>query len=142
MKKVRMAVKPISIFMAILMLVVCSPFQVAMAKMVPTEALLDAARVDAARSRVNAFMARQDVAEILVSQGIDPQEANLRVAGLSDQEIVGLADRIDSLPAGGDTLGTIIVASIVVFVILLITDILGYTDLFPFVNKRRLSSSS
>ena len=61
---------------------------------------------------------------------------------MSDTEIVSLADRIDSLPAGGDTLSTIVIASIVVFVILLITDILGYTDLFPFVKKKRLSSSS
>ena len=140
MKTVRRTVRPISFFMAILMLVVCTPCQVVLAKMVPTETLLDAARVDAARTRINAFLARQDVTNILVSQGIDPQEAIARVAGLSDTETVNLADRIDSLPAGGDTFGTIVVASIVIFVILLITDILGYTDLFPFVKKRRLSS--
>lgn len=140
MKKVRMAVKPISFFMAIFMLVVCTPCQVVLAKMVPTQTLLEAARVDAARTRIDAFLARQDVAEILVSQGIDPQEASARVAGLADTEIVRLADRIDSLPAGGDTFSTIVIASVVVFVILLITDILGYTDIFPFINKRRVSS--
>ena len=140
MKKVRMALRPVSLFMAILMLVICTPCQSVLAKMVSTETLLDAARVDAARSRVNAFLARQDVADILVSQGIDPQEAAARVSGLSDPEIVSLADRIDSLPAGGDTFTTIVVASIVIFIILLITDILGYTNLFPFVKKRHLSS--
>lgn len=138
MRKVRKALKPVSLFMAIFMMVLCSPCQTVMAKMIPTETVLDAARVDAARTQVGTFLARQDVVDVLVSQGIDPAEATARIAGLSDAEVVRLADRIDQLPAGGDTFATIVVASIVIFVILLITDIMGYTDIFPFVKKKRI----
>jgi hypothetical protein len=45
---------------------------------------------------------------------------------------------MESLPAGGSSLGVIVAASVVIFIILLVTDILGYTDLFPFVKKRRI----
>jgi hypothetical protein len=138
MRKVRKAVKPVSAFMAIFMLVLCTPCQSVLAGMIPTETVLDAARVDAARTRVGNFLARQDVVDVLVAQGIDPREATARVAGLSDAEVVRLADRIEQLPAGGDTFGTIVIASIVVFVILLITDIMGFTDIFPFVKKKRI----
>ncbi|WP_319524738.1 PA2779 family protein [uncultured Desulfosarcina sp.] len=138
MRKVRKALKPVSLFMAIFMLVLCTPCQTVLAKMIPTATLLDAARVEAARTQVSTFMARQDVVDVLVSQGIDPTEATARIAGLSDAEVVRLADRIEQLPAGGDTFGAILIASVVVFVILLITDILGYTDIFPFVKKKRI----
>jgi len=138
MRKVRIALKPVSLFMAIFMLVLCSPCQTVLATMIPTETVLDAARVDAARTQVSTFLARQDVVDVLVSQGIDPVEATARIAGLSDAEVVRLADRIEQLPAGGDTFATIVIASIVIFVVLLITDIMGYTDLFPFVKKKRI----
>jgi cobalamin biosynthesis protein CobD/CbiB len=138
MRKVRKALKPVSLLMAIFMLVLCTPCQTVLARMIPTETVLDAARVDAARTQVSTFLARQDVVDVLVSQGIDPAEATARIAGLSDAEVVRLADRIEQLPAGGDTFATIVIASIVIFVILLITDIMGFTDIFPFVKKKRI----
>jgi len=43
-----------------------------------------------------------------------------------------------SLPAGGSSaLGIVIGAILIVFIILLITDILGYTSVFPFTKKHR-----
>jgi N-acetylglucosamine-6-phosphate deacetylase len=124
--------------MAIFMLVLCTPCQTVLAKMIPTATVMDAERVDAARMRASTFLGYQDVVDVLVSQGIDPAEATARIASLSDAEVVRLADRIEQLPAGGDAFATIAVASIVVFVVLLVTDIMGYTDIFPFVKKRRI----
>jgi hypothetical protein len=138
MRKVRKALKPVSLSMAIFMLVLCTPCQTVLAKMIPTATVMDAERVDAARMRASTFLERQDVVDVLVSQGIDPAEATARIASLSDAEVVRLADRIEQLPAGGDAFATIAVASIVVFVVLLVTDIMGYTDIFPFVKKRRI----
>jgi hypothetical protein len=43
---------------------------------------------------------------------------------------------MDQLPAGGDAVGVLIGASLFVFIVLLITDILGFTDVFPFVKSR------
>jgi len=42
---------------------------------------------------------------------------------------------MDQLPAGGDAIGTILGAALVIFIVLVITDILGFTDIFPFVKK-------
>jgi len=70
----------------------------------------------------------------LTAQGIDPDEAIARIESLSDHEIIAIADRIKQLPAGGDALGAIIGAALIVFLVLLVTDILGYTDIFPFVK--------
>jgi hypothetical protein len=60
--------------------------------------------------------------------------ARARVAALTDEEAATLAGRIDQLPAGSsDILGILLV----VFIVLLITDILGLTKIFPFTRSIR-----
>jgi len=62
-----------------------------------------------------------------------------RVAGLSDEEIQQITGRLDELPAGegaGGAIGIVVVAILIVFLVLLLTDLLGLTDVFPFVKKK------
>jgi hypothetical protein len=78
---------------------------------------------------------RADVAQALAERGVNIEQARTRVAALSDAEAAQLAAQIDSAPAGaaGDVLGV----AIFVFVLLLITDLLGYTHIFPFIRAIR-----
>ena len=138
MKIVRRASKPVSLCLVILMSVVFIPCQTLMAGMIGADTILDAGRLENARSTIRAALYREDVKDALMAQGIAVEEAMARIDSLTDAEVVALADRIDQLPAGGSTVGVIAVASAVVFVILLTTDILGYTDIFPFVKKHRM----
>ena len=85
------------------------------------------------RDRVKSFLARDDVRAQLQAQGIDAATAKARVDALTDQEAQLLAGRIDKLPAAGDVIG----ALLLVFILLLITDILGYTKVFPFTRPIR-----
>jgi hypothetical protein len=65
---------------------------------------------------------------------VSREQARARVAALSDAEAAELAARIDELPAGGiDVLGV----ALIVFLVLLLTDILGYTKIFPFTRPAR-----
>jgi hypothetical protein len=64
-------------------------------------------------------------------------EAKTRVDSLSDIEAITVANQIEQLPAGSGAIGAVIVASVIVFLVLLITDILGYTDIFPFVKSQK-----
>jgi hypothetical protein len=135
MKHIRFFVKPVGVFMAIFMLMLSGPFQSAMAAMVGTEAVVDAERALDARDFLQSLLAREDVQSMLVSQGIDPQEAKNRLDSLTDQEAIRAADQLQELPAAGDSfLTTLLIVVFVVFLILLITDIAGYTDIFPFVK--------
>jgi len=106
-----------------------------MAAMIGTEVAIDAGQAQNAREYLNGFLAREDVRNALISQGIDPQEAKNRIASLTDEEAQRVADQLEQLPAGGDFLVTLLVIVFLVFVILLLTDIAGYTDIFPFVKK-------
>ena len=105
----------------------------AQAAMISTEAVLAAQNRQAAEDKVQLALARDDVNKQLQKMGVNPDDARQRVAALSDQELAGLSDRIDRLPAGGDFFGTVGL----IFIILLITDLLGFTKIFPFTRAQR-----
>jgi hypothetical protein len=136
MKIIKQTAKPVSVFLAIFLFLAAVPYQSALAAMIGTETVLDAARGDEGRQYLRAVLARKDVQKLFTDQGIDPEEAKARVDALSDGEVVRLAERIEQLPSGGDALGIIIGAAIV-FGILVITDIMGLTDIFPWVKSRQ-----
>jgi len=136
MKRIYRVAKPLSIFLAIWVFMISGPSQ-AMAALVGTERVFDAERVQNARELIHSLMAREDIQAALVREGIDPREAQARAESLSDAEAVRLAGAIESLPAGGSAVGIIVLSILFVFILLLITDILGYTDVFPFVKKHR-----
>lgn len=99
---------------------------------IATETLATQAAGEQARDRVLALLERREVRAELQRMGVDPAAAEQRVAALSDTEARQLATRMDELPAGGNSL---IGAAVFIFLVLLITDILGFTDVFPFVKK-------
>ncbi|MBK8162273.1 MAG: PA2779 family protein [Gammaproteobacteria bacterium] len=103
----------------------------AQAGMVGTGAMLGQELAAAERTQVLDALEREDIRRGLVDLGVDPVSARDRVHALSDEEVHQLAGRLDQLPAGGDALGV----AVFIFVLLLVTDILGYTNVFPFVKK-------
>jgi hypothetical protein len=107
--------------------------QMAHAGIVSTEAVISAETAQAQRAQVNAFFARADVRSALEQQGVKPDAAVERVNTMTDTEVAELAGRIDQAPAGGDVLGLLFL----VFVILLVTDIMGLTKVFPFTRSVR-----
>ena len=137
MKSIRKRISFISLFMATIMLLIAIPYQPLFAAMVPTEATIYQFKAQDARDHLKTLISRNDIKNALISQGIDPDEAKARVDSLSDSEVIEVADKIEQLPAGGGAFGAVIVASVIVFLVLLITDILGYTDVFPFVKSQK-----
>ena len=135
METIRQAAKPVSVLLTICMLMATLPYKSSFAGMIGTETALDITRGQEARNYLKGILAREDVQTALVAQGINPLEAKARIDSLSDAEAIDLADQIEQQPAGGSALGIIVGALLIVFIVLLITDILGYTDIFPFVKK-------
>ena len=105
----------------------------AQAAMVSTSEAMATQAGDANRDKVTAFLAREDVRTALEAQGVSSVLATDRVKAMSDAEVSQLASRVDQAPAAGEILGLIFT----VFIILLVTDILGLTKVFPFTRSGR-----
>lgn len=98
------------------------------------QALQQVSPVAQHRAAFQAAIARDDVRDTLGQWGVSQDEASARVQAMSDAEIMAMADTIESDPAGQGVGGALIGAAVTIFIVLLITDILGFTNVFGFVN--------
>ena len=98
----------------------------ASAGMVGTEQMLSQDERAQALIKVQTYMASEQVAAQLETWGVAADMVDERVAALSETELQELASTIESQPAGGD--GLVIVG--IVFVVLLILELVGVTNIF------------
>ncbi len=116
------------------MLAMGLPLQPAFAGMVETDQAVSHQLAGQDRTKIIAFMDRQDVLAQLQKQGVMANEAKARVYALTDDEAHKISGKLDQLPTGGDGILGILLT---VFIVLLITDILGFTKVFPFTRSIR-----
>lgn len=101
------------------------------AAMIGTQQMMDNAQTQQDRAQLASMLQREDLAAQLKQAGVDPQQLQARVATLTDQEVATLTEQLNQLPAGSGIVSTVAL----IFLVLLATDIAGYTDIFPFVKK-------
>lgn len=129
-----------ALFLAAVMFISSLPLNVAEAGMVSTQTLIEqqdagataSAQPETSRERIRDLLARDDVRAEMVALGITSDEAEARIASLTDQEVADIAGRLDQLPAG-EGVGSILIIVFVVFGVAVLMDALGLLNIFPFV---------
>ena len=111
--------------------------QASWAQMASTEAVFQDSVTVSSKEKVMQFTAREDVAKILGQLDVDPKMIEERVASMTDEEASKIANKIDTMPAGSSAVGSLIGAVVFIFVLLVITDILGLTKVFGFTRSVR-----
>lgn len=134
MEILRRITRPVSHLVVLSLLALNLYLPAAHAGMIGTEAVVSAAHAQQNRERLHNALNRDDVQAQLLARGVDPAQVQARVDSLTDEEMQTLATNMDQLPAGGDSL---IGALVFIFIVLLITDLLGLTNIFPFVKHNR-----
>jgi len=131
MKLFKKTVKPTSICLVIILLLVSTAYQSATAAMVGTEKFLQAGDNQNSRDYLHQIMDREEIKNALTAQGIDPLEARLRIQSLTDDEIQLIADRLDEFPAGsGVEIFSLIIIAVIIATVL-IFHFTNITDVFP-----------
>jgi hypothetical protein len=123
-------------FTAVCMLGVSVPAfatPVASAHIISTEEIAASAQTQQIKDQVKSALERAEVQQALQAHGVDAGQLKGRVDALTDAEAAQVAKHLNEMPAGGDVLGILFA----VFIILLITDILGLTKVFPFTRSVR-----
>lgn len=121
-------------------LIVCIAFtHTAWAGFIPTDDVLSRKQVEHSRKSLLNLLERDDVRKELQAYGLSPAEAVQRVQALSDSEVKQVTGQLDNLPTGEGAVGIVVGAVVFVFIVLLLTDIFGLTDVFPFVKSKNAS---
>lgn len=108
--------------------------QVSFAQIASTEALSYGSDTVSSKEKLAGILSREDVAKKFEELGVDVKIVEARVASMTDEEALIVANKIDTLPAGADVGMSIVGAIVFVFIVLLITDILGLTKVFNFTK--------
>ncbi|MGI9452564.1 MAG: PA2779 family protein [Geminicoccaceae bacterium] len=131
--------------MATVMIATSLPLGAAKAEMISTKHTIEPAKgldhrefnaddsvLQSTRERIEAILAKAEVRDKMVALGVDPKEADARIAAMTEQELVMIAGQLDQLPTGAG-LGEILIILFIVFGIAVLLDALGIMNIFPFV---------
>lgn len=126
-------IRQVIVYLLVFMLPQIAIIEAAQATLIATDQFAAAGERASAQAKIKQLFSRPELARQLQALGVSPEQAQSRVEALTDQELAQIADQADRLPAGGDFFGTLGA----IFIILLITDILGLTKVFPFTRAQR-----
>jgi len=126
--------KPVSLTVTVGMLALSLHMPAANATMIGTDAVVHTEQSQQIINSIHQALNREDVKAKLVELGVDQALVQARVDALSDEEAQQLAQQLDEMPAAGGVVG----ALVLVFLVLLVTDLLGLTDVFTFTKKGAL----
>ncbi len=84
------------------------------------------------KQQVLSFVSDAAVQNKLIELGVNPVDAQQRIANMTQEELNALNSQLNEMPAGG-IVGTIVTVLVVVAVL----DLMGLTDVYPFINPIR-----
>lgn len=122
--------KGIAIALSAQLVLATQAVTMAQAEMLGTDQAISKYTALANRNALMDEIQREDIRAEIVALGIDPAEAEARLAALSDAEIASMMVQMENDSAGADIVGTLFT----IFVILLITDLLCLTRFFNFTR--------
>ena len=120
--------RPLSLLLSLLMLL--ASFGNAQAAIISNSQVMDNLEQANNKEVFLQTIHRVDVQEQLVRMGVSTADIENRIDNMTQEEIAQLNQQLDELPAGGDILGIIVL----LFIIFVITDVIGATDIFPFIH--------
>jgi hypothetical protein len=115
-----------SAFALALVVVLVAPSAPLAAEVIGTQDAIQAESRQARVDRVQELLGRDDVERAMVRLGVDPEDARLRVASLSDAELAELEGNLEQAPAGGEVLAFLGV----LLIVLLVLDLTGVVRIF------------
>lgn len=122
--------KSVAIVLSAQLVLATQAVTMAQAEMLGTDVAIGKYSALADRAVLLDTLQKQEIQDQIVALGVDPAEAGARLAALSDAEIASIMTQMEQDNAGADIVGTLFS----VFVILLVTDLLCFTNLFSFTR--------
>jgi hypothetical protein len=124
--------QPMAWFLSLLLVML--PMLPAQAAMVDNDRIISEQQIALDSAAILEMLDQDVTVQQLESWGVNPEMARERINSLTGEELANINRQLNELKAGGDSvLGVLLI----IFVIFVITDVLGATDIFPFIHPIR-----
>ena len=120
--------RPIAVLLS--MLLALAPLMPAQAAMIGNEQVINQHLQGQTRDSLQQLLQQQSARQQLQALGVSPDLVKNRIDSLTDSELARINRHVDTLDAGGNILGILLV----IFIVFVITDVIGATDIFPFIH--------
>jgi hypothetical protein len=120
--------RPIAIFLSILLALM--PMLPAQAAMIGNQQIVNQDQSHQTRTDLQQLFEQETARQQLQAWGVNPDQIRSRIDSLTDAELARINQQVNDLQAGGSVLGILLV----IFIVFVITDVIGATDIFPFIH--------
>ena len=120
--------RPTAVLLSLLLALM--PMIPAQAAMIGNQQIINQGESQQTRSSLQQLFEQESARQQLHTWGVDPGQLQNRINSLTDSELARINQQVDSLDAGGGVLGILLI----IFIIFVITDVIGATDIFPFIH--------
>lgn len=120
--------RPTAIFLSILLALM--PLLPAQAAMIGNQQIINQNQSQQTRDSLQQLLDQDTARQQLQAWGVSPEQINSRIDSLTDAELARINQQLNDLNAGGSVLGILLV----IFIVFVITDVIGATDIFPFIH--------
>jgi hypothetical protein len=101
------------------------------AAMIGTDQIVNPAQSGLDRDELARLFDEEAAQQQLLAWGVSPDWIKARVSSLTDAELARISQETDNLKAGGESILGILA---LIFIVFVITDVIGATDIFPFIH--------
>ena len=121
--------RPLAWFLSAML--VLMPMMPAQAAMIGTDQIINQTDSSLTQENLQQFLDREAAQKQLHAWGVSPDRIKDRVNNLTDMELARINQEIGNLNAGGESvLGVLLI----IFIVFVITDVIGATNIFPFIH--------
>jgi predicted PurR-regulated permease PerM len=120
--------RPIAVFLSLLLALM--PLLPAQAAMIGNQQIINQSLSHQTRDGLQQLFEQETAQQQLQAWGVDPDQIRSRIDSLTDAELARINQQVNDLNAGSGVLGILLV----IFVVFVITDVIGATDIFPFIH--------
>ena len=120
--------RPIAVFLSLLLALM--PLLPAQAAMIGNQQIINQNLSHQTRDSLQQLLRQEAAQQQLQAWGVSPDQIKSRIDSLTDAELSRINQQVSDLNAGSGVLGILLV----IFVVFVITDVIGATDIFPFIH--------
>ena len=120
--------QPMAWFLSFLLVLL--PVMPVQAAMLGNDRIISEQQIALDRAKILETFDQEFTRQQLETWGVSPEMARERINSLTGQELANINRQLNELKAGGNVLGILLI----IFIVFIITDALGATDIFPFVH--------
>ncbi|ABC28294.1 PA2779 family protein [Hahella aquimaris] len=131
MKSKRLIKQVTAVLLSMSMFVLSLQSAAVRAAMVSTDTQIQVEQQNYDREQIMRITGSDEAKEVLLSLGVSQEDVEARVANMTADEIAEFNKQINEMPAGASSAVGII---LVIFVILIVLDLLGTTNIFPVIK--------